>query len=499
MFNLHKRHSPPMVEITSHDVPSHPEGSVSITIDNLEAAARSRVQKENSDWAVKNVSINMVERSGAKSVNNLQAMRATMKSKNDETEKKNIIIRCPAILVENNFLYQPRVVSIGPHHRGLTSVQNLENLKWSSLNNIAQSDKSLGLYIKCIEDLEKEVRGCYQRNIGLSSNEFVQILLLDSMFIITTIFADATTEDKMLHWPLFSDLLLVENQIPFFVIEKLWDKVAKKIKGGEHYPNITSLLRDTPFWKKGFSTDSPVVDETLPADIPVVDETKHLLDLYYKWNVLPTSRRLSNPPRCLWLLPCCICGSKTEGDENTTIPSATELYEDGVKFRKAKSLNMFDLSFANGTLEIPTLVLESEKMSLIVNLLSHELGDPKSKRIVLSYVFFMDSLINTKKDIALLQKLGVINNKLPSNEDAARFFNSLGDSCAPTKVNAAHNFYAPVIKDMMSYSNSCWRNQWTSLKHNYFNSPWTIISLVAGGALLFLAFVQTYFTVWPRK
>ncbi|EEF40322.1 hypothetical protein RCOM_1383300 [Ricinus communis] len=44
---------------------------------------------------------------------------------------------------------------------------------------------------------------------------------------------------------------------------------------------------------------------------------------------------------------------------------------------------------------------------------------------VTSYIFFMDSIINNEKDVALLHSKGIIKSPIASNKAVAKLFNSL--------------------------------------------------------------------------
>ncbi|KAJ3672504.1 hypothetical protein LUZ60_007225 [Juncus effusus] len=425
----------------------------------------------------------------------------------------------PNVLAENSSLFRPHIVSIGPVFRELTDLQLSEEAKCFFLfESVCKSTIQSREWVKYIRNNENEARLYYANNAkDLSSDELVKILLLDSCFIIQLLLGSNELYNGVIDTVLktyFLDWILVENQVPFSLLNRVWERHFENSKDPK-FPNLISLFKTSRlFYKKGLSPDDLVQED-------VID----LTDLYYKWNV-PILERISKCQRPQsWIRYC--MGQKlhrlqqfwswfrsfvgrpqqdakgeAEGAlmqaESSLIPSAVELYETGIKFKeKTMFRNMFDVNFKNGVLQIPTLTIDLQMMSLIANLLLHEINEEPVDKIVASFVFLMDSLINTKKDIALLQKCGVINNKLDSEAEAAKFFNSLGARCGVDNMEG--NFYAPDIMDMLDYSQSSWRRHSTSLMHNYCNSPWTFLSVVAAIILLFLSGVATWFTVFPRK
>ncbi|KAJ3683589.1 hypothetical protein LUZ60_013816 [Juncus effusus] len=478
-----REHSSPVEEITGGKS-SESEEFVTILIDKLETTIKEKFASNPSFWAENGVGI---ER--------------------------------PPIQLEESSLFQPlfrpQVIAVGPHHRKLSNTTQLENHKLSALQAVCGVDSvrgklfgvdnivSLRDCLKLIEDMEEDARRCYERIVGLSKEDFVQMLLIDSVFILTMIILElrggVSEFDEEWVWEtghLFRDLILMENQIPFFILKEMWSAIKEKIAVDDDVKglDVISLFKRTQFWQDGLSLDFDKEEQRVD----------NLLGLYYRWNVpidvRESTRHIPQLSRS-WFGSCKGRSQRQVQDEGKipAIPSAIDLYEAGLNFEEKddeECKNMFDITFENGVLQIPTLEIDSEKMSLITNLLCHENNNLYNENTVASYVYLMDSLINTKADIALLQKFGIINNKLASDDVAAAFINSLGEHCSHSKYD---NFYAPVIADVLDFTKPRWRRNWTSLRHNYFTSPWTGISLIAGIFLLFLSCVQTYYAVFPRK
>ncbi|KAK9285448.1 hypothetical protein L1049_024641 [Liquidambar formosana] len=103
------------------------------------------------------------------------------------------------VLSENAFV--PKVVSIGPFHSGKTNpgateadqkkkknLEAMERVKWWYLHCLLDRsptpETNLDCFIKAITDMEPGCRECYAEQISLSSDEFVEMMVVDGCFII---------------------------------------------------------------------------------------------------------------------------------------------------------------------------------------------------------------------------------------------------------------------------------------------------------------------------
>jgi len=84
--------------------------------------------------------------------------------------------------------YRPNNILIGPCHHRAPQLKNMEDLKikfyhclFDLMNN--ENGAKLDEDFKFLEEQETKVRGCYMEDIKLSSNEFLQMMLVDSSFI----------------------------------------------------------------------------------------------------------------------------------------------------------------------------------------------------------------------------------------------------------------------------------------------------------------------------
>ncbi|KDO39479.1 hypothetical protein CISIN_1g038625mg, partial [Citrus sinensis] len=109
----------------------------------------------------------------------------------------------------------------------------------------------------------------------------------------------------------------------------------------------------------------------------------------------------------------------------------------------------------------------------------------------INYLKFMDCLINTARDVRLLCENKILHNCLGDDEVVANMFNRLRDSVALP----LYNFYGDIFHNVNEYCDRRWSRWIANLRHNYFNTPWTIISVFAALFLLILTLTQTVFSV----
>jgi hypothetical protein len=244
--------------------------------------------------------------------------------------------------------YTPKVVSIGLLHHGKEGLKAMEAHKKRYLQDFLRrtNNESLEFYIQVVKEKEARLRGCYAETIQFSSDEFVKIILVDAAFIIEVLLRHYFREPQgkndcifnkpwMLQdvWP---DLRLLENQLPLFILEDLFDayKITDSFLQNERL-SIIDLSHN--FFKEGMYLEGT---EDRCKNIRS-SKVEHFVDLF---------RHLYLPLK-----------EKPKGKIQTpTTPTMTELHQAGVRFNVGSSRNLFDIQFSEGKLEIPKLILSDE-------------------------------------------------------------------------------------------------------------------------------------------
>ncbi|XXG44917.1 hypothetical protein AAC387_Pa02g0146 [Persea americana] len=496
-----------------------------------------------------------------------ESMKKELASKIYKPDYSATILRVPEEMRSDDpGAYSPKVVSIGPFHRSGQNVQHMEELKWHYLGKFLsrKPEKDLQMYVKLMKKLEREARSCYKGNIELESEEFVRMMVLDGCFIIQLllqledgflyeredgfgledpIYCDRWTLPRVAH-----DMLLLENQLPFSVLEKLWIltgrgkctlrrsvlKFFRNLLPEEHDLEppprevyhilhlLHSSLRVTPDPSKdglpmqtsayidphdrrgsplyelkamGYIDPHDRQGSPMSGRMPLTLSMAHI-DPHDRRGS-PMSERKPRPAAMTDIDPHDRRGSPMSKHKPPpppkTIPTVTELQEAGVKFKRKKAKSFLDIKFKRGLIEIPRLTISDITNSLFRNFIAFEQCLPWSSAHFTSYCIFMDSLINTPRDVQLLYQSDIIEHVLGSHEEVAILFNKL---CKGITWDFKNSYLANVSEGVIQHSQLKWPKWRAKLVRDYFSNPWAILSFAAAIYVIILASGQTFFAVF---
>ena len=113
----------------------------------------------------------------------------------------------------------------------------------------------------------------------------------------------------------------------------------------------------------------------------------------------------------------------------------------------------------------------------------------------ISYLRFLDSLIDHDDDVKELQSSGILQNNLGTHEQVAEFFNTVSSNLE-SNFHAYKDVRVKIRKHLKNHYNSRLKMWMTQCLDTYFGSPWTIIAWVGAALALFFTAVQTYFAVF---
>jgi hypothetical protein len=140
--------------------------------------------------------------------------------------------------------YTPKLISIGPVHRHNEEL-NLEDMEMLKLKYFKEffdrTSKVQKDFADIVEENKGKIRHCYEAGIKMPDDKaFKEMILLDSIFIIELFLRTATREedekDYILSKPwledgIKQDLILLENQLPFFILDELYRHFARSTTG----------------------------------------------------------------------------------------------------------------------------------------------------------------------------------------------------------------------------------------------------------------------------
>ncbi|XP_008229159.1 PREDICTED: UPF0481 protein At3g47200-like [Prunus mume] len=383
------------------------------------------------------------------------------------------------LLKDKEEVYVPHLLSIGPFQRGLQS-QAMEAIKPWYLHCLLERKPTpttvLEDFVGAIRDMEQDCRNCYEENIDLTSGDFVEMMVVDGCFIIELFrkysrLVPIENDDPVFHRPwmhsiLINDLLLLENQLPWRVIECLFN-LTRESNAGKKYSLSELSLKYFEGYTLGMRQE---VGEELKG--------KHLLDLV-KISLLPSRAQLEFEFE-----------EHLDQTSSLRMPSVTELVKAGVLFKRGIGEGMFNISFQNGVMRIPRIRVHKNGESLFRNLVAYEQCETAS--IITSYAALLEQLITSDKDVEYLAGRGIIENVL--GHDISLIFSSLSNDVRPR--NCCYlNLYGQVEK----YCRNGW-NLYKGVLRTYFKEPLALVNFATAVVLVtVLTLIQTIFSIISYK
>ncbi|CAB4287618.1 unnamed protein product [Prunus armeniaca] len=382
----------------------------------------------------------------------------------------------------NKKTYQPHVVSSGPYHCGDQHLEMIQQHKWRIVGELLARTPPNGptfdYYRQVVAAKEADIRGCYSETLSLSSDDLVEMMVLDGLFTIELFcrLGGLSLGDEYEYDPLFKlkfifaniirDLFRFENQIPFFVLQDLFDESkASREDSDKSLAELALTFFNRP-------------DQVLDQDSSAAGEVKHLLDLL-RWSFIPNHSPQEEPVQPIEL-----------------IQSAKKLRLAGIKFKKREAVSFLDIRFCNGVLEIPHIVIDDLLTHLLMNFVAFEQCYSYCSKHVTTYAAFMSCLIRTPADVSFLCDKNIIENYLGTDEEVVHFFQNLGKGL-PLDVGEVYLW--KLFKEVNEYHRNMWHVRWAGFRSKYFNTPWSFLSALAAVILLLITAIQTFFTVYGKK
>ncbi|VVB06395.1 unnamed protein product [Arabis nemorensis] len=387
--------------------------------------------------------------------------------------------------------YTPQLLLIGPLHHSLKSQAlkslgditytksmgylNMEEHKKIYLVEFAQrvdGKETIDGFKRLIEEDEEIIRASYSESTAwIESLEFVKMILHDSVFILEFLLRTyhkgasiEKTEDILMDEPclqntVHEDLTLLENQLPYFIFEKLFDPVIKRL-----HPNMTfRKLIITYFGLQGKIGNN--------------SKFKHFTDLFRCVRMETIGSRGSE------------MDSRNKGDGFKNIEqmyNADKLDSVGVKFEAVEDEFSLEVGFVNGCLKIPCFWVRDDVEMKLRNIMALEQCHYPFNAYVCNYVMFLDFLVDTDKDVDLLVENGIIKNWIGHQSLVAEMVNKL--SLGVVEVGS---YYSDIALEVNAhYANPVNRSR-AVLMRVYFGNLWTGTATVAATFLLLMTLVQT--------
>ncbi|KAJ1273921.1 hypothetical protein BS78_05G022400 [Paspalum vaginatum] len=427
----------------------------------------------------------------------------------------------------------PRFVAIGPYHQGETHLKKMEEVKKAAayyLCVLMQLVPGEVMEKMAVAPEVKEARGRYVVDGGVMEGTMAAAMMFyDACFLLFYMVAYASSRGKeeedfvntSMRRFLFSnrdsitnDILLLENQLPWPVLQALMGAVSEGKKRflltvvGEFIARMGNAFK---------------VCETLNPDKPYVwddinNPPSHLLALL--WRHKTENHTVSPSPlqRCPPLLNDCLAKIKMkikipaapktsqtdkqgvareEKQVNKTTKatcfrpndfirfllkpltassissvSAMELQEIGIRLTASKTAAFSDMGFVQGRFwsefSLAPLSLSDVKASCLVNMAAWEVctasrfGDDPERTAVCSYLALLATFIVPEEDVHMLRAKGLLHRP-HSNKEMLTFFKT-----AVKHLPDGGSRFAHIMKDVEDYRAK--RYIWTRLYRFVYNN-----------------------------
>ncbi|KAL0538320.1 hypothetical protein IC582_027335 [Cucumis melo] len=381
--------------------------------------------------------------------------------------------------------YEPYLVSFGPYHHGVEHLAPMEKEKQKVFQHLVKGDNNAATYESIASEVSNILEDLYAaydnldekwRKDVVASAKFMEMMIIDACFILVFFSKDKSYKSLMtLRSDIKRDILLLENQLPFQLLQLLYKILPIK----DQNKSLTSLICKLWFVKK---------------DELTVKGGKHILEMYRMLLLDPIPIVLSERDESQKKAEG-TKGNKKEKDESVLnsqiIPQATLLHDAGIKFRRSETESLIDIGFKNGVLELPHLTVDDDTETKLLNVMAFEKLHGNVRSYVTSFVVLMNNLIDIDKDVELLSENKIIDNALGNDEDAAKLFTVLGKGVALDLESNIAKVHRLVNKHC---DGRC--NRWcANLKHNYFQNPWAIISLIGAIFGFLILIVQAVYQI----
>ncbi|KAK9232431.1 hypothetical protein WN943_022677 [Citrus x changshan-huyou] len=427
--------------------------------------------------------------------------------------------------------YTPQEVAIGPYHSWRPELYDMEMYKLTAAKRAQRhinGDHKFQYVVDQLKELELKIRACYHKYLNFSNEALAWMMAIDASFLLEFLQIYTIEEDKLTttyssrsmshlldnagtkaaHNAILGDVVMLENQIPLFVLRKIVEVQYSSLELADDI--LQAMLM-------GFCDElSPF---KMMKDVPMIDisECTHLLDFLYD-TIVPKAEQNSEvtedvqyqaKPIQYLVFPEGNEENQSHAEspsrrhmnkpplvEEIAIPSVTELAKVNVHFSATVgniSTVRFDTKTA--TLHLPTISFDVNTEVILRNLVAYEASNASGPLGLARYTELMNGIIDTEEDVKLLREKGIILNRLKSDAEVANLWNGMNKSIRLTKVPQIDK----VIGGVNKYYNSQWKVKFRKNMKVYVFGSWKCLTLLATIMLLLLMTLQAFCSVYSCR
>ncbi|XP_060674701.1 UPF0481 protein At3g47200-like [Ziziphus jujuba] len=323
--------------------------------------------------------------------------------------------------------YTPQLISVGPFHYGNPQLKSMEHHKTKYQDQFWKWDFCKHIEVDDIKDFMEDgdrresIRRSYAGTLGFGNDpdQLFHVILRDACFIfelflrnyeISKYDKDYISKTPWLRKAVELDLIMLENQLPFFVFTERFDFIL--LTKPQNSKEL-DMNNSRPY-------PSQIREESEGHNFFLKITCAFFIDYYSHGKLLDEEIRYpihDGNMSCLY--------------------TAKQLDGSGVNFVPRKDQRLADIKIEQSThkcmpwkslkLEVPEFKVEDDTECVMRNIMALEQCVYPFETYICNYVSFLDQLINTAEDVELLVEKKVVHNLLGSNDAVADLINKLCD------------------------------------------------------------------------
>jgi hypothetical protein len=406
--------------------------------------------------------------------------------------------------LNNGDSYTPQLISIGPFHHTKEELKPMHTQKqryflafWERVTN----KKALVKYKNFLKENIEMIKNFYSEfDENIDDSLFVDMIMLDAVFILELFLRKSKESDRdkdymfTTSWICKSiqrDLLLLENQLPIFLLEQLHQKVFKDSSN-----NSLNFLELAFNYFENFNPQRSNKHQNEEM-LKNFKSCKHFTDLI-RCFYLPKEVYDKGWSRSAHF-------TDVNSEDKCILKTAKMLHDAGVSFEKVNHKSLLEIKFdkvpilnwllclgclpcfrfVNSKLLMSQFKVYQHKECVLKNLIALEQCHYSEQPFICNYVSLIDALINTQEDVEILVDKEIIVHELGSHAELATMINGL---CKNVVVTC--NYYGKTTKKLNGHYYNSWKNYMGVLRSVYFRDPWRFTSVVVGFVIFLVAIVN---------
>ncbi|OMO60095.1 hypothetical protein COLO4_33942 [Corchorus olitorius] len=372
----------------------------------------------------------------------LEKLGSLEKALESDSSAHPLIQRVPSMLGENKHFqkyFKPKVIAIGPLHHDDPGLQKAEKLKLKLAAYFIKKHRlekemlyskikmEIGYLKKCYDP--KEIEQYYNDDEKLSWMFFVDgCAVLQAIYLRYAPDVEVAQKESMglnikndLLTLVYVDLFLLENQIPYRVLDLL---TSSSFKHGEQFKESIGRFIDGNVMTRAEMKKEWQQSQQNEKQMNKQHKKQH------KGKQQQKQEQQKEHPHLLDRLR-----------ERLVVRNIKELREAGIWFTPSETSCLKDISFNRiccvGKLHLPPITVDDSTGPKFMNLIAYEMcPDFDNDFTVTSYICFLDSLIDEAEDVRALRDADILHNGMGSDEEVAKLFNKMNTDLVASAIAA---------------------------------------------------------------